>query len=86
MYNDKQKQDSYILIAEAMLGIFWDEINRINIWSYITLAQINKIDLRRLSVFKILNNQSFNKKQDSKYCKMLMNQITEEISKVLVAR
>ena len=70
--------------SEVTLGSFWDEINSIKNWSYITLAQINKIDLRRLSVFEILNSKSFSKQQDSKYCKMFMSKITEEKSKASI--
>ena len=78
------KKDSNILIAKATFRSFWDEINSIKFWSDTTLAQINKIDLRRLSVFKILNCQSFSKQQDSKYCKIVMSKIIEEISKALI--
>ena len=56
-----QKQDSDILIAKTTFESFWDEINSIKNWSNITLAQINKIDLKRLSVFKTLNSQSLSK-------------------------
>ena len=84
MYNDWQKQNSNILIAEATFGNFWDEINSIKNWSDINLAQINKINLRRLFVFKILNSQSFSKQQDSKYCKMFMSRITEEMPKASI--
>ena len=84
MHNNWLEQDPDVLIAEAAFGSFCDEIESIKSKNDITLAQINKIDFRRLSVFKILNIQSFSRNQDSKYCKMILNQITEEISKASI--
>ena len=84
VYNESEKQDSSRLIAEATLWSYWNEIECIEASSYISSIQLNKIDLRRQSTLKILNNQTFSRKQDSKYWKIIISQITEELLKASI--
>ena len=52
--------------------------------SYISSTHVNKIDLRRQSALKIINSQTFSRKQDSKYWKIIISQITEELLKASI--
>ena len=83
VYNESEKQDLCRLIAEAIFGSYWNEIECIEVSSYINSTQLNKIDLRRQSELKIINSQTFNRKQDSKYWKII-SKITEELLKASI--
>ena len=84
VYNESEKQDSCRLIAEATFGSYWNEIECIEASGYISSTQLNKIDLRRQSALKIINSQTFSRKQDSKYWKIIISQITEELLKASI--
>ena len=81
VYNESEKQDSCRLIAEATFGSYSNEIECIEASSYISSTQLNKIDLSRQLALKIINSQTFSRKQDSKYWKIIICQITEELLK-----
>ena len=78
--NNSEKIDSNILIAEAAFGSYYRDLVNLKVQDDLTNALINKIDSRRQSALKIVNSQSFTKKQDSKYCQMLMGLVIKEIN------
>ena len=79
MYNDFINQEFNWLIAEAIFGSYWSIIEGIKNEGDINTTLINKVDLRRKSILSIINAQSFNKKQYSKYCNLIISQIWEEM-------
>ena len=73
MYTRILKQDSIWLIAEAVFGSFWIEMEDMNNCFNTPSTVINKINCRRQSAIKIINSQNFNKKINSKYCSKIFD-------------
>ena len=79
MYLNWMERDSNWLVTEAAFWSFWNEIELIKTESDINKTKINKIDWRRHSIIKIVNSQSFNNKQDSKYCQIVITSFHKKL-------